>query len=32
MNGEVFKAYLRSQLGPILKPDDIVICDNLPSL
>jgi transposase len=31
MNGEAFKAYLRSQLGPTLKPGDIVICDNLPA-
>jgi transposase len=29
MTGETFKAYLRSQLGPTLKPGDIVICDNL---
>jgi len=29
MTGEAFKAYLRSQLGPTLKPGDIVICDNL---
>jgi hypothetical protein len=28
---EAFKAYLRSQLGPTLKPGDIVICDNLPA-
>lgn len=31
MNGEAFKEYLRSQLGPTLKPGDIVICDNLPT-
>ena len=31
MNGEAFKAYLRSQLGPTLKPGDIVIGDNLPA-
>jgi transposase len=31
MNGEAFKEYLRSQLGPTLKPGDIVICDNLPA-
>jgi transposase len=31
MNGEAFKKYLRSQLGPTLKPGDIVICDNLPA-
>lgn len=31
MNGEPFKAYLRSQLGPTLKPCDIAICDNLPA-
>jgi transposase len=29
LNGEAFKEYLRSQLGPTLKPGDIVICDNL---
>jgi transposase len=29
MTGEAFKEYLRSQLGPTLKPGDIVICDNL---
>ena len=29
MTGETFKEYLRSQLGPTLKPGDIVICDNL---
>lgn len=31
MNGEAFKEYLRSQLGPTLKPGDMVICDNLPA-
>lgn len=31
MNGEAFKEYLRSQLGPTLKAGDIVICDNLPA-
>jgi transposase len=31
INGEAFKEYLRSQLGPTLKPGDIVICDNLPA-
>lgn len=31
MNGDAFKEYLRSQLGPTLKPGDIVICDNLPA-
>ncbi|MGJ0493212.1 IS630 family transposase, partial [Methylobacter sp.] len=31
MTGEAFKEYLRSQLGPTLKPGDIVICDNLPA-
>ncbi len=31
MTGESFKEYLRSQLGPTLKPDDSVICDNLPA-
>jgi hypothetical protein len=29
MNGEAFKTYLSSQLGPTLKPGDIVICDNV---
>jgi transposase len=28
---EAFKEYLGSQLGPTLKPGDIVICDNLPA-
>jgi transposase len=28
-DGEVFTEYLRLQLGPTLKPGDIVICDNL---
>jgi transposase len=32
MTGEAFKEYLGSpQLGPTLKPGDIVICDNLPA-
>ena len=31
MNGEAFKEYLRSQLGPTLTAGDIVICDNLPA-
>ncbi len=31
MNGDAFGEYLRSQLGPTLKPGDIVICDNLPA-
>ncbi|MGZ5574456.1 MAG: IS630 family transposase [Methylobacter sp.] len=31
MNGDAFKEYCRSQLGPTLKPGDIVICDNLPA-
>jgi transposase len=31
MNGEAFKEYCRSQLGPTLRPGDIVICDNLPA-
>ncbi|MGZ5031515.1 MAG: IS630 family transposase [Methylobacter sp.] len=31
MNGEAFKEYLSSQLGPTLRPGDIVICDNLPA-
>lgn len=29
MTGEAFKEYCRSQLGPALKPGDIVISDNL---
>lgn len=29
MNGEAFKVYLQTQLVPVLKPGDIVICDNL---
>ncbi|WP_334168745.1 IS630 family transposase [Methylobacter sp.] len=29
MNGDAFKEYLSSQLGPTLRPGDIVICDNL---
>ncbi|MDD5461386.1 MAG: transposase [Methylococcales bacterium] len=31
MNGAAFKAYLRSQLGPTLRPGAMVICDNLPA-
>ncbi|WP_442919737.1 transposase [Methylobacter sp.] len=31
MNGDAFKEYLSSQLGPTLRPGDIVICDNLPA-
>jgi transposase len=31
INGDAFKEYLRSQLGPTLSPGDIVICDNLPA-
>jgi transposase len=31
MNGDSLKEYLRSQLGPTLKPGDIVICDNPPA-
>ncbi|MGZ4979609.1 MAG: IS630 family transposase [Methylobacter sp.] len=31
MTGDAFKEYCRSQLGPTLKPGDIVICDNLPA-
>jgi transposase len=31
MTEETFKEYLRSQLGPTLKPGDIVVCDNLPA-
>jgi transposase len=29
LTGEVFKAYVREQLAPSLKKDDIVIIDNL---
>jgi transposase len=31
LNGDAFKAYLSSQLGPTLRPGDIVIGDNLPA-
>jgi transposase len=31
MNGDAFKEYCRSPLGPTLKPGDVVICDNLPA-
>jgi transposase len=31
MNGAAFKEYLRSQLGLMLRPGDIVICDHLPA-
>jgi transposase len=31
MNGDSLKEYLRSQLGPTLKPGDIVIYDNPPA-
>lgn len=31
MNGDAFNEYCHSQLGPTLKPGDIVICDNLPA-
>jgi hypothetical protein len=31
MTGEAFKAYLRPQQGPTLKPGDSIICDNLPA-
>jgi transposase len=31
MTGDTFKEYCRSQLGPTLRPGDIVICDNLPA-
>jgi transposase len=31
INGECFRAYVEQQLVPILKPDDIVIMDNLGS-
>jgi len=31
MNGDVFLAYVRHVLLPTLRPDDIVVMDNLPS-
>ena len=31
INGEVFRAYIRTQLISTLKPDDIVVVDNLGS-
>ena len=31
INGQCFRAYIEQQLVPILKPDDIVIMDNLGS-
>jgi transposase len=31
LNGERFKAYLRDHLVPTLKPDDVVVMDNLAS-
>ena len=31
INGECFRAYVEQQLIPVLKPDDIVIMDNLGS-
>ncbi|MGZ4954663.1 MAG: transposase [Methylobacter sp.] len=31
MNGDAFKEYCCSQLGPTLRSGDIVICDNLPA-
>ena len=29
MDGTAFDTYIRTQLAPILKPGDVVICDNL---
>ena len=31
INGRCFKAYVEQQLGPVLKPGDIVVMDNLGS-
>ena len=31
INGEIFLAYVRQQLVPVLKPGDVVIMDNLSS-
>ena len=31
MDGESFRAYVEQCVVPILRPDDIVIIDNLPS-
>jgi len=29
MDGEAFVKYVQEQLAPTLRPDDVVICDNL---
>ena len=31
LNGEFFKAYIEQALAPTLKPDDIIVMDNLSS-
>jgi DDE superfamily endonuclease len=31
MNGDIFRAYIKQILAPVLKPGDIVILDNLAS-
>jgi len=31
MDRRIFETYVETQLAPILKPGDIVICDNLPA-
>jgi transposase len=31
MNGEVFRAYVEQMLTPSLRPDDVVVLDNLPA-
>jgi hypothetical protein len=29
MNGEIFRAWVEQHLAPLLRPDDVVIMDNL---
>lgn len=31
LNGELFAAYIRQQLAPLLHPGDILVLDNLPT-
>lgn len=31
MNGAIFRQYIREQLGPTLRPGDVVVMDNLSS-
>jgi transposase len=31
MTGEIFRAWVEQQLGPALRPGDIVVMDNLPA-